>query len=90
MGHVLELYVAGDALRSRAARHKLERLCQTRMSGPVELRVIDVLEEPDRAAEAGVTETPTIIRREPPPEVRVIGDVSDDAAILAALDADEG
>lgn len=56
------------------------------MAEPVELRAIDVLIEPERALASGVTETPTVIRSVPDPEVRVVGDVGDEAAILAALD----
>lgn len=86
MGHVLELFVAGDSVRSREARSKLERLCGSRLRGDCDLVVIDVEVEPERAAAAGVDVTPTVIRRDPPPEVRIVGDVGDEAAILAALD----
>lgn len=88
MSHVLELYVAGDSVRSRAARHKLERICEARMPGACELLVIDVDANPSAARAAKVDVTPTVIRRLPLPEVRLIGDVADEAAILAALDLD--
>jgi len=90
MTHVLELYVDGDSVRSRAALHLLERLCEARMPGRYDLTVIDVEADPAAAERADVVATPTMIRREPPPEVRLVGDVSDEAAILAALDLDRG
>ena len=58
------------------------------MPGRYELSVIDVEAEPGAAEKADVIATPTMIRREPAPEVRLVGDVSDEAAILAALDLD--
>ena len=88
MTHALELYVAGDSVRSRAALNLLERLCETRMEGRYELSVIDVGSDPEAAERADVIATPTMIRRLPEPEVRLVGDVSDEAAILAALDLD--
>jgi circadian clock protein KaiB len=90
MTHVLDLYVDGDSVRSRAALHLLERLCEARMPGRYELSVIDVGSDPEAAERADVVATPTMIRRAPPPEVRLVGDVSDEAAILAALDLDRG
>lgn len=88
MSHLLELFVSGDSIRSRAARTKLERICEAQMPGEYELVVIDVEAEPERAAASGVDVTPTVIRRKPPPEVRIVGDIADEAAILAALDLD--
>ena len=88
MSHELELFVAGDSVRSRAARHKLERLCESRMAGSYELAVIDVEADPEAAKRADIVVTPTLIRRRPLPEVRLVGDVTDEAAILAALDLD--
>ncbi len=88
MTHVLELFVAGDSVRSRAALNLLERLCEARMAGDYELTVIDVEVDPGAAERADVVATPTMIRRLPLPEVRLVGDVSDEAAILAALDLD--
>jgi circadian clock protein KaiB len=87
---VLELFVAGDSVRSRAARHHIERLCESRVAGGYELAVIDVEQDSGAAAAADVVTTPTMIRREPLPEVRLVGDVSDEAAILAALDLERG
>jgi len=88
VSHELELFVAGDSVRSRAARHKLERLCESRMAGSYELEVIDVEADPEAAKRADIVVTPTLIRRRPLPEVRLVGDVTDEAAILAALDLD--
>lgn len=88
MTHRLELFVSGDSVRSRAARHGLERLCESRMAGDYELAVIDLEADPAAGRLAGVTTTPTLIRRHPQPEVRLVGDVADEAAVLAALDLD--
>jgi circadian clock protein KaiB len=88
--HALELYVAGESVRGRAAQNLLERICEERMAGRYELTVIDVEADPEAGERADVVTTPTMIRRRPEPEVRIVGDVSDEAAVLAALDLDAG
>lgn len=86
--HLLELYVSGDSVRSREARMELERICESRLRGDYELVVVDVESDPDRARTRGVDSTPTLIRLDPPPEVRILGDVGDEAALFAALGLD--
>ena len=86
--HLFELYVEGESVRSRAARQGIERLCSRRLGDECELRVIDAEADPEAASQAGVGETPTLIRRRPLPEVRLVGDVSDEQAISAALGLD--
>lgn len=89
-GHDLVVYIAGNSSRSIAAKSTIERLCERHLDGGYQLSFVDVLEEPELAEEAAILATPTIVRRQPPPEVRVVGDLSDERAVLAALDIDEG
>jgi circadian clock protein KaiB len=50
-----------------------------------ELTIIDVLQQPDIAEQAGIMATPTLIKSTPLPPRRVVGDLSD-PQILAYLD----
>lgn len=84
--HLLHIYVAGTSARSRFARETLERLCARYLAGRHEIRVFDVLEDPEAAEEASILATPTIVRLHPQPEIRVVGDLSDEQAVLNALD----
>ncbi|MDZ7706875.1 MAG: circadian clock KaiB family protein [Trueperaceae bacterium] len=83
-----ELYVAGDAPRSRTAVRSLTELCEERLSGRYELDVIDVLAHPERAEQAKILATPTLLRLRPAPRVRIVGDLSLTANVVAGLGLD--
>jgi circadian clock protein KaiB len=84
--HALQLYVAGETARGEEARETLEALCDEHLPDGYELQVIDVLAEPGRAEAASILATPTVVRSSPLPEVRIVGDLSDERAVRAALD----
>lgn len=83
-----ELYVAGDVPRSRSAVRALTSLCEEHLSGRYELTVIDVVAHPERAESARILATPTLLRLSPAPRVRIIGDLSLTANVLAGLGLD--
>lgn len=87
--YVFELYVAGDAPRSRAAVRTLTELCERRLRGRYALKVIDVLEDPASAERAKILATPTLLKLRPSPNVRFIGDLSLTANVLAGLGLDD-
>ncbi|GEO83019.1 circadian clock KaiB family protein [Pararhodospirillum oryzae] len=80
----LDLYLAGRSRNSMRALHNLKEWLAQYGGEGVELRVIDVLEHPDRALDEGVLVTPTVIRREPDPIRIVVGtlDLPDDVTVL--------
>lgn len=84
----LTLYVAGPSPRSRAAETNLRALCRDRLGGRAELRVVDVVQDPEAAERERVLTTPTVVREHPAPPRRVTGDLGDAARVLAALDLD--
>lgn len=81
----LALYVAGATRRSASAIANLRRLVDGRLEGRVDLEVIDVYQQIERAREADVFGAPTLVRIEPRPARRVVGDLSDEARVLRAL-----
>lgn len=81
----LTLYVAGPSSRSRAAESNLRALCD-RLGGRAELRVVDVVQDPEAAEHHRVLTTPTVVREHPAPPRRATGDLGDAARVLAALD----
>lgn len=83
---LLKLYVTGLTTRSTRAIAATRRLCEAELAGSYELQIIDVLERPDQAEHDKILATPTLIKRHPGPERRVIGDLSDAARVLAALE----
>jgi circadian clock protein KaiB len=83
--YAFELYVAGGGLRSSNAVETLTAMCEERLAGRYELEVIDVLVDPERAELARILATPTLLRRRPVPDVRIIGDLSLTRSVLAKL-----
>jgi circadian clock protein KaiB len=79
------LYVAGRTARSQAAVSTLRFLCESRLPNRHAIEIIDVLERPDLAEQARILATPTVVRLEPLPQLRVIGDLSDHGRAAAVL-----
>jgi circadian clock protein KaiB len=82
---VLRLYTARHAPNSMRAIVNLYALCQQYLTERHQIEVIDVLEEPARALGDGILVTPTLVRLFPEPMMYIIGDLSETAKILTAL-----
>ncbi len=88
MKYLLKLYVTGDSPRSQRAIANLMRICDQELSNQYELKIIDVLEQPDVAENEKILVTPTLIKQLPPPPQRIIGDMSKAELVLLGLDVD--
>jgi circadian clock protein KaiB len=80
----LRLYVAGVAPNSLRAIANTRSICAGHFADHV-LEIIDLMIEPDRALADRVIVTPTLIKVSPPPQIRLIGDLSDADELLTAL-----
>jgi circadian clock protein KaiB len=80
----LRLYVAGNAPNSVRAIANANAMCARHFSNH-ELEVVDLMVHPERAAGDRIIVTPTLVKLSPTPEQRIIGDLSDAGAVLAAL-----
>ncbi len=80
------IYVAGHRPSSRVVVDNLRELWEARVPGDYELEVVDVLHEPDRAEVARILATPTVLKLDPLPRRRIIGDLSDGPLAAIALD----
>jgi circadian clock protein KaiB len=83
---VLRLFVAGDGPNSLAARANLKRLLGMRNPSTYSVEIVDCLVEPMRAIEEGILVTPTLLRLSPPPRRTVVGALSENSQVVAALD----
>jgi circadian clock protein KaiB len=79
------LYIAGTTSTSSSALANLIALCDERLPGRYELSVIDVYQEPERARADQIVVVPTLLKRQPAPVRRLIGDLSDTAVVLHGL-----
>lgn len=88
---VLKLYVTGKTPRSQAAIDNLNTLLeQHREDYNIDLDIINVFDQPERAVEQEVFATPTLVKELPPPVRRIIGDLSDIERVLLGLEIVKG
>ena len=81
----LRLYVADQTPASVAAVINLKHLCKTYLPGRSQIELIDLLENPKRAVRDQITALPTLLLTRPQPIRRIIGDLSNEARVLAGL-----
>lgn len=82
---VLQLFIAGDSPNSVQAEANLRRLCRERLADRCRLEVVDVTREPAQARENSILMCPTLIKRSPGAEVRVVGNLADTDRVIGAL-----
>ncbi len=84
--YVLRLYVAGSTPQSGRAITNLKKICETHLTDRYELTVIDLYLHRELAKDEQVVVAPMLVRLSPAPVRRMIGDLSQTARVLAALD----
>jgi circadian clock protein KaiB len=80
------LYVAGQTPRSLLALVNLRRLCETHLAGRHRIEVIDLAKHPERGRTDQIVALPTLVRKAPAPDKRLIGDLSNTARVLTSID----
>jgi len=83
------LYVAGQAPKSLAAFANLKKICEEHLAGQYQIEVIDLLKEPQLAADDQILAIPTLVRKLPPPLKKIIGDLSNTERVLVGLNLRE-
>ncbi|MEA3207363.1 MAG: circadian clock protein KaiB [Chthoniobacter sp.] len=81
----LRLYVAGATANSSAALRNLEKLCEEHLAGRYHLEIIDLMKNPQFAQSDQILALPTLVRKEPAPVRKVVGNLSNAERVLAAL-----
>ena len=81
----LRLYVTGATSRSTRAIENLRRFCEVELAGCYDLEVIDIYQNPQAAREAQVIAAPTLVKVQPEPVRRIIGDMTDESRMRRGL-----
>jgi circadian clock protein KaiB len=79
-------YVAGKSPNSLRAVRNLKAICRRHFDDRCTVEIVDVLETPMLALRDEVYVSPALIKFSPPPVRKIIGDLSEEAKVLAALD----
>jgi circadian clock protein KaiB len=83
--YVLVLYVVGRSSASQTALTNIKLICEEHARGRYSIEVIDLLEQPMLAERDQIFAVPTLVRRQPMPLRKLIGDLSDHRKVIAAL-----
>ena len=84
------MYVVNHTARCVVTVANLEKLCEEFVPGRYQIRIVDLRKRPDRARVDQIVAVPTVARRRPLPERRVVGTLADGRRAAAALEMAEG
>lgn len=88
--YVLRLYVTGATPKSARAIVNARRILEENLAGRYSLEILNVAENVASATSDQIVATPTLLRLNPVPVRRIIGDLSDVGRVLAGLDVPAG
>ncbi|APF02804.1 TPA: circadian clock KaiB family protein [Legionella pneumophila] len=85
----LKLFVIGNSAISKRAIINLQSICShPKLADLCDVDVVDLCKNKGIAEEEKILATPILIKKEPLPERRIIGDLSDTQKVIAALEMD--
>jgi circadian clock protein KaiB len=82
----LVVYVTDSSPKGQRTIENLRRACEEHLAGRYQIEIVDVLEDPRRAAADQILAAPTVVRRFPTPIRKLVGDLSDGDRLLIALE----
>lgn len=85
MEYVLRLFITGATPNSIRAVTNLKAICEEYIKGRYSLEIIDVYQQGRMAEQEQLVALPLLIRKEPLPERRMIGDLSNTEKVLKGL-----
>jgi circadian clock protein KaiB len=84
--YVLELYITGDTGLSKKTFADVKKIVSEDLKDDCHLKTVDVLLNPEEAERHFIVVTPTLIRKRPLPEKRIVGDLSNKEKVLTGLE----
>jgi len=79
------LYVTDQSPKCLRAIENLRSACEEHLAGRYTIEIVDLLENPRRAADDQILAAPTVVRRLPTPIRKVVGDLSDSELLRVGL-----
>jgi len=83
--YVLRLYVTGMTPRSTAAFASIKSICEKHLHGRYDLEVIDIYQQPSLARDEQIIAAPTLVKRLPAPQRRLVGNLAQEDRVLTGL-----
>jgi circadian clock protein KaiB len=83
--YVLQLFITGATPNSLRAVANIKHICEEHLRGRYSLEIIDVYQQGALAIKEQIIALPLLIKKEPLPERRMIGDLSETEKVLKGL-----
>jgi circadian clock protein KaiB len=83
--YVLHLFTTGATPNSLRAVRNIKEICEAHLAGRYELLIIDIYQQPDLARQEQIVAAPTLVRQRPLPRRQLVGDLSNQTAVLISL-----
>ena len=84
--YILRLFITGATPNSVRALTNIKEICESYLKGRYSLEIIDVYQQAEMAEKEQLIALPLLIRKNPLPERRLIGDMSDLEKVLKGLE----
>jgi circadian clock protein KaiB len=78
--------VAGKSAKTEQVMLQLVRICEEHLAGCYGIVMSDILENPEQAFAFDIIAVPTLMRMNPEPVRKIIGNLSQIAKVLSALE----
>lgn len=85
----IHLFVNPSIVSHQTLIRNFQRLLKQKVYSQCDLRVVDVIKEPDSPVKEQVYILPTLVRKYPDPEIRIIGDFANLEQIINRLEVQE-
>jgi circadian clock protein KaiB len=83
--YVLRLFITGANVNSIRAVSNIRQICEQYLRGYYTLEIVDVYQQQNLAEKEQLIALPLLIKKQPLPERRLIGDFSDTDKVLKGL-----
>ena len=81
----LVLYITGASPNSVRAINNIKSLCEKYLKGNYILDIVDVYQNPDIAQREQIIALPTLIKKKPASERRLVGDMSETEKVMRGI-----
>lgn len=80
------IYIAGNTPRANQAVKNLRSICSNHLANDYHIEVIDLVTSPHLAERDDIFALPALVRFQPPPTKKIIGDLSNREEVVQALE----
>jgi circadian clock protein KaiB len=81
----LKLFIAGASVNSLRSIENMKEFCNNYLPAGYNLEIIDIYQQPSLAEQEQIIALPLLIKKNPQPERRFIGDMADTTILLKGL-----